>query len=269
MEILHLKKPILIGVLHLPSLPGSPKFESNPDFMNNLIEFAVRNVKRFEEGDVDAVIIENFNDNPFNKKVNDVRTISAFTIIVHEVIKNTSLPIGINLLRNSCPEAATIAIITGASFIRCNAYCETIVCPEGIIEPCAREVQEVFQYFKKKVPVFADILVKHASPLHKISIEDLVKDYEERCLADALIVTGERTGKPPNPNFVNEVLKNTKLPVFIGSGITPENIHLYKNVSGYIVGTYFKNEKGEIDIEKVKILVQRVKELKNSNSRSE
>lgn len=255
----HKARPLIIGVIHLPALPGSPNFKLTENFMSELIDFTIRNSKRLEEGGVDGIILENYHDYPFSKRVNDVKTISAIAIITHEVVKEVSIPVGINLLRNSCPEAAVIALTAGASFIRCNAFCEVIVCPEGIIEPCAREVYEVFRYFDRKVQVLADILVKHASPLHSMSIEDLIRDYEERCLADAIIVTGERTGKAPNPKVVAQILKVSRLPVLVGSGITPENVHLYKSVSGYIVGTYLKNNKGEIELEKVKKLVNIIK----------
>lgn len=136
---------------------------------------------------------------------------------------------GINLLRNSGPEAAAIAAVTGASFIRSNAYCEAVVSTEGIIEPVAREVLEVMTRLNTKITVLADIFVKHASPLHRMTIEDIAKDCIERSLADALVVTGPRTGEPPDPLLVRRVVKAVGTKILVGSGINPNNINDYRD----------------------------------------
>ena len=39
------------------------------------------------------------------------------------------------------------------------------------------------------------------------------------------------------------VRRNTDLPILIGSGATPENLHkVYSKVDGFIVGSYFKKD---------------------------
>ncbi len=252
---------VVIGALHLPPLPGSPRFRSRDDFMSELMDFALRNARRLEEAGFDAVILENFNDNPFRARVRDVRTISAITLIAYDVSRSLSIPVGVNILRNSCPEAAAIAIIANLSFIRCNAYCEALVSAEGVLRPLAREVQMVFSYFNRKVKVLADVLVKHATPLHRFSVEDLVHDCVERCLADAIVVTGSRTGKEPDLKLVRKVVECSRVPVLVGSGMTSENVRMYAMASGFIVGTYVKDVNGEVNVERAKRFVQSVRAL--------
>ncbi|WP_367834383.1 BtpA/SgcQ family protein [Vulcanisaeta sp. JCM 16159] len=145
--------------------------------------------------------------------------------------------------------------------MRSNAYCEAIVSAEGLIEPVAREVLEVMTRLNTKITVLADIFVKHASPLHRMTIEDVAKDCVERALADALVVTGPRTGEPPDPLLLRRVIKTVNTKVLVGSGINPNNIGDYREAHGFIVGTYLKDEEGQIDPTKARNMVNAVKAL--------
>lgn len=55
---------ILIGVVHLQPLPGSPRWRGD---MESVIEFAVNDARAYERGGAHAVFIENFGDVPFTK----------------------------------------------------------------------------------------------------------------------------------------------------------------------------------------------------------
>lgn len=248
----------LIGVVHLPPLPGSFFYSGN---FEEIINFAISEVRKLENGGFDAIILENFNDKPFQKRVR-TETAIAMGIIAREVKKNTSLKVGINLLRNSGYESASIASLTG-DFIRVNALCETISSPEGIIEPEALKIQEALYYTKRKIQIFADIKVKHSTSLYQIDLESLLYDCKERGLADYIIVTGERTGKLPNPETVKNVKKISPLPICVGSGITPQNIIDFSIADCFIIGTYLKNPDGKINITKVREIVSTVKSIYN------
>ena len=59
--------------------------------------------------------------------------------------------------------------------------------------------------------------------------------------ADCVIVTGSATGKPPAIADVQEAKSHCGLPVFLGSGITANNIaEFYETADGFIIGTAFK-----------------------------
>jgi len=59
-------------------------------------------------------------------------------------------------------------------------------------------------------------------------------------LADGVIVTGNATGAPATRSDVSEAVNATKLPVLVGSGITPTNIDHYAHAHGFIVGSSLK-----------------------------
>jgi len=46
---------LLIGVVHLKPLPGSPRFAGN---LESIIDFAVADARAYERGGVDAIIAE-------------------------------------------------------------------------------------------------------------------------------------------------------------------------------------------------------------------
>ena len=62
-------------------------------------------------------------------------------------------------------------------------------------------------------------------------------------LADGVIVTSQFTGTQPDTNDLIKAKSVTKLPVLIGSGMTPENIGEYLPLAdGFIVGSCFRKD---------------------------
>ncbi|AEM39200.1 photosystem I assembly BtpA [Pyrolobus fumarii 1A] len=264
-ELLAIEGKPVIGVVHLPPLPGSPRFSGN---LEDVIERAVSDAKALEEGGVDAVIVENYGDAPFAVRVREPETIAAMTVVVREVVRSVSIPVGVSLLRNSGPEAVAVAYASGAAFIRVNALCEARVAPEGILEPVAREVELKRRLLGWKGLVLADIDVKHSLPLGEGYNPRLAaREVLHRCKPDALVVTGARTGEAPEPGYVaviREAVPHAKL--LLGSGVTPDNIRLYwRLVDGFIVGSYFKKDgvtTNPVDPQRVERLMRIVERLR-------
>ena len=280
-EIFRVGKPI-ITALHLPPLPGSLRFKGN---LEEIIEFSVTQARILEESGADGIIIENYNDYPYPKRLRNPITLAAMTTIVREVVKEVSIPVGVNVLRNSSIESYCIAYATGAKFIRVNAFVEVLVTDSGTIEPTSQDLAPIRAQYPG-IKVFADILCKHGASLSyttllnqlralnwmgisaenapRKALEVIIKDAEERGLADALIVTGTRTGESPDLNLVKTVKKLSKVPVIIGSGLTPENIENYLKIAdGAIVGSYIRKDGkagNPIDRERLKRFMRAVKE---------
>ncbi|HBY94264.1 MAG TPA: BtpA family membrane complex biogenesis protein, partial [Chloroflexi bacterium] len=54
-------KPVF-GMIHLASLPGAPRYGGS---VAAVLERAVRDARALKEAGVDALVVENFNDEPF------------------------------------------------------------------------------------------------------------------------------------------------------------------------------------------------------------
>ncbi|ACB39826.1 BtpA/SgcQ family protein [Pyrobaculum neutrophilum] len=229
---------MLIGVVHL--LPAD-----EPAYLDH----AVRNARRLEEAGVDAVIVENFYDAPFKPEA-DFKTAVAVAIAAREVARALSIPIGVNLLRNACRKAAVIAKYAGGRFIRCNAYTDVVLSESGILLPQAP--------YLRGVKVLADVHVKHGLTLYPPTLAEAVETASTRARPDAIVITGRKTGEPPDPVEIATARAYTDLPVLAGSGICFNTLHLLKIVDGAIVGTCFK-EGREVDFDKASRLVREAK----------
>jgi len=260
-EIFSQKKPI-IGVVHLPALPGSPHHSKNLD---EISKFAITDARSMEEGGCDGLIIENYWDQPFLEKI-AVETVAYVTKIACEIKQNVSLPIGINALRNDPFAGLAIAHAIGGKFIRVNVYIGAAVVGAGIVQGCAAELLRYRNKLRSDVKIFADISVKHAIPLVRIPIKREARETACRGKADGLIVTGEETGSPPQLETVKRV-KNAvpDVPIIVGSGINSNNVQeLLKVADGAIVGSSLKqNIAGPIDANKVRTLVDAVVHLRS------
>jgi membrane complex biogenesis BtpA family protein len=255
------KKPI-IGVVHLPALPGTPSYHSKD--LEEISEFAISDACALEAGGCDGLIIENYWDQPFLEKMT-AETIASMTRIACDIQRNVSLPMGISALRNDPFAGLAIAHAVGGKFIRVNVFIGASVVGTGIVQGCAAELLRYRNKLRSDVKIFADIDVKHATPLVKVSIEHEAREAAYRGKADGLIVTSQETGFPPQLEIVQRV-KNavTDVEILVGSGITPKNVEeLLEVADGAIVGTSLKQSMDHpIDVNKVRTLVDAVEHLR-------
>jgi predicted TIM-barrel enzyme len=60
-------------------------------------------------------------------------------------------------------------------------------------------------------------------------------------LADGVIVSGIATGQPADVSDVKAVARAVAVPTLVGSGITPDNVHDYRDADALIVGSSVKH----------------------------
>jgi len=252
-ELFQSPKPF-IGCIHLLALPGSPRYGGR---MGEVYDTALREVEVFKRYSIDALIVENFRDKPFYPDRIPAETIAALAALTREVVKAAKVPVGINALRNDAQAAVAIATAAEAQFIRVNVHMNAVVSEQGIIQGESHHTLRLRAALRSGVLIFADVGVKHAAPLADRGLAVETRDLADRGLADAIIVSGELTGSETRVKDVDIVRRNTDLPILIGSGATPENLHkVYSKVDGFIVGSYFKKDgKADnfIDEKRVKI----------------
>ena len=86
----------IIGMVHLKPLPGSPGFSGD---LGDVERVAIADANTLIAGGVDAIMIENFGDIPFQKQVEQV-TVASMTRIVRSIVELSPNPVGVNVLRN-------------------------------------------------------------------------------------------------------------------------------------------------------------------------
>lgn len=239
------RRPLVIGMVHLLPLPGSPGYGGS---MDAVIEAARRDARALAEGGVHAIMVENFGDVPFARGRVGTETVAAMTAAARAVAETSGLPLGINVLRNDGLSAMAVAAVTGAAFIRVNVLAGARLTDQGIVEGIAYELLRYRSSLGAgDVAILADISVKHSRPL---APEDTALDAEElvgRSGAAALIVTGATTGRPVDEAYLAELGRAVDVPILVGSGVTTTTApRLLATASGFIVGTSLK-EDGRLD----------------------
>lgn len=233
----------VIGVVHLLPLPTSARWQGS---LQLVVNRAVQEAMALAAGGVHGIIVENFFDAPFTKGAVDPAVVSAMTIVVSRLKQLVTVPIGINVLRNDAHSGLAIAACTGAEFIRVNVLTGVMATDQGLIEGDAYRIMRYRQALGSDIKVFADVLVKHATPVGTINEEtalaNAVADTIHRGLADAIIVSGGVTGEPPTQQDLAKAKAAAgKTPILIGSGATVDNIsQLMHMANGVIVASSLK-----------------------------
>ena len=234
----------VIGVIHLPALPGSPAYGGEP--LDDLVDTALADASRYARGGVHGLIVENHGDIPFAKP-DDLgpETAAVMAVISDRVRRDVGLPLGINVLANAALHALAIAQAGGAGFVRVNQWANAYVANEGLLEgPAAAATRYRARLHAQHLRVFADVHVKHGA--HAItadrSLAELTRDLEFFD-ADAVIVTGQRTGDGAQLDDLRAVRAATGLPLLVGSGVDEANVGaILAHAGGVIVASALKEE---------------------------
>lgn len=233
-------KPI-IGMLHVPALPGSPlnslEFEA-------IVDWVLRDAKILNDGGIDGFILENFGDLPFYPDHVPPHTVAFMSSLAREVGRNFKQPLGINVLRNDAMSALAVAAAVGARFIRVNIHTGARLTDQGIVEGNAYRLLRYRKLLGRDVKIFADVDVKHSSPLAARDLSNEVEETISRGCADGIIVTGSATGKQTALEDLQQAVAAARdTPVLVGSGIDDNNVaSLLAVADGLIVGTALKRD---------------------------
>lgn len=228
----------LIGVLHLPPLPGSPRAMLG---MAQICEDAARDAFLLADLGYDLVMIENFGDAPFFPGRVPSVTVSAMTACAYAVRDRVpKLPLGINVLRNDADSALAIAAVVDAACIRVNVHTSARVTDQGLVQGDAATTLRTRRALGASgIAIWADVDVKHSAPLAPRPIGDEARDIFFRGMAEALLVTGQGTGKTVDRADLEAVRSAVpNAPLFVASGACAEDLStLATQCNGVIVGS--------------------------------
>lgn len=248
----------LIGMVHLPALPGTPGAREP---LHAIIDRAVEQTRVLTQAGFDAVLVENFGDAPFFAERVEPHTIAAMAMVVAEVRRQWPGPIGVNVLRNDAMGAVAVAAMAAADFVRVNVHVGVYAADQGIVQGRAAETLRYRDAVRWPGAILADVHVKHAEP---ISTHDLARAAEEtayRGRADALIVSGTTTGRPTAMDDLRTVRAAVPdKPLYVGSGVDAQSVGAVLHVAdGVIVGTALKVDgrtEGDLDPRRIDAVVK-------------
>ncbi len=232
----------LIGVVHCPAFPGSPRYRGAP--IAQIYDTCLRDAEAYMAGGFSGLIIENHGDVPFSKPEDITpETAACLSVAADRIRTATGAPLGVNVLANAPIHALAVAAATGAAFIRVNQWANAYVANEGFMEGRAAEAMRYRSLLRAEgVRVFADSHVKHGA--HAITADRTIGELTRDLAffdADAIIATGQRTGDTATMAEIDEVRAATHLPLLVGSGVTAANIAaILTRTDGVIVASSLK-----------------------------
>jgi membrane complex biogenesis BtpA family protein len=230
----------LIGMIHLPALPGTPQNELSVDA---ICEQALESARKLRDAGFHGLMIENMHDRPYLRRHVGPEIVAAMVAVGREVRRAAGLPLGVQVLGGANRAALATALGCDADFVRVEGFVFSHVADEGLMHSDAGELLRYRRAIgAAQIRVFADIKKKHAA--HAITADiDLVGSAKaaEFFLADGIIVTGSVTGEAADPKEVGAVYQAVRIPTLVGSGVTPDNLSSFDQAEAFIVGSALKH----------------------------
>jgi len=232
-------KPV-IAMIHVGALPGTPAHALS---LAEIERQACAEARIYRAAGVQGLMLENMHDTPYLRGAVGPEIVAALAIVARAVRELAGLPCGVQVLAGANREALAVAHAAGLDFIRAEGFAFAHVADEGLIQSSAAELLRYRRAIgADRVQVWADVKKKHSS--HAITADVGIGDTAEAVgfmRGDAVIVTGSVTGDAPQADEVKAVQAKCALPVYLGSGVTAENLRkFYRVADGFIVGSHFK-----------------------------
>ncbi len=238
-DFLGSKKKVVIAMVHIGALPGTPLYDADGG-MPRLIANAARDVEALQAGGVDAVMFGNEGDRPYILKASP-ESLAAFGFAVGQLKREIKVPFGVDYLWYPIATVG-LAAATGAKFgreIMTGVYDSDM----GLWAPdCAGALRLRHNLGRDDLKLMYNVNAEFASPIGTRTIAQRAKSAVFSALADVVLVSGIMTGQAVETSdlkAVKAVLGDT--PVFANTGVNIDNVKDILAVGdGCIIGTHFK-----------------------------
>ena len=238
----------IIGMVHLPPLPGTPFYRQEP--MAAFCATAVADARALEAGGASGCLIQTV-DRVYAAECDPAR-LAALTLIAAAVVEATrpDFIVGIQIMKNALEASIAVAKVVGADFVRATAFIGATNSQFGVLRG---DPYRLLSYRKQigaeSVAIVADIRTQHFSwaegtpPLGRIAKWAKEAGADAVCVGDpddavTLALLGEIRSRVPD------------LPVVISGHTTPTNAaQLLPAAEGAFVGTCLQRSgwSGRID----------------------
>lgn len=233
-------KPI-IGMAHLPALPGTPLYDAAGG-MPAIRDAVRRDLDALQTGGIHAVMFCNENDRPYRLDA-DVASVAAMADVVASLRDELSIPFGVNVLWD--PRATlAVAAATGAAFCR-EIFAGAFAGDFGL---WVRTAGDAFRYRREigaeQVRLMFNINAEFAQQLAPRPIAAVARSIAFSSSPDAMLISGPITGQAANASALAEVaeaIRPTGIPLLVNTGFSAANAaELLQYADGAIVGSSLK-----------------------------
>jgi len=255
------RKPI-IGMAHLPALPGAPLYDTAGG-MAAIRDWVKRDLAALQEGGVNAVMFCNENDRPYVLDANPA-SVAAMADVVASLRGELSVPFGVDVLWDPIATLA-VAAATGAAFAR-EIFTGAFAGDFGL---WVRNAGDAFRYRRsvgaEGVRLIFNINAEFAAPVASRPVADVARSVAFSSSPDAIAVSGPITGQPVDASALADVaaaIRDTGIPLLVNTGFRANLAKdLLRYADGAIVGSSLKVDGitwNRVDVKRVKELMRAV-----------
>lgn len=233
------KKKVVIGMVHIGALPGTPLYDEKGG-MAKLIEGAAADLENLQAGGVDAVMFGNENDRPYSLKA-PTSSVAAMSAVIATVKHKIRVPFGVNYLWDPAASVA-LAAATGARFVR-EIFTGVYASDMGLWVPACDDALKARRNLDvRDLKLLFNINAEFAASLDTRPLPLRAKSAVFSALADAILVSGPITGQATDQSELSAVAAAINdVPVLANTGVNINNVTDVLSVAdGCVVGTHFK-----------------------------
>jgi membrane complex biogenesis BtpA family protein len=235
------KRKTIIGMVHLPALPGTPLYDAAGG-MAAIRDWVKRDLEALQSGGIDAVMFCNENDRPYRLEA-DFASVAAISDVVASMRDQLSVPFGVNVLWD--PRATlAVAAATGAAFCR-EIFTGAFAGDFGLWVRCAGDSARYRREVgADTVRMLFNINAEFAAPIAPRPVAQLARSVAFSSNPDAICVSGAITSQAADAFELAEVcsaIAGTGIPVLVNTGFKAANAEtLLGYADGAIVGSSLK-----------------------------
>jgi membrane complex biogenesis BtpA family protein len=236
----------LVAVVHLPPSPGCVGFHGADSSERQL----AADLDTLSNAGVDGVLLENENDKPHTLTASPEQE-RWLARLAGFARRQLTVPLGINVQRIDWQAALRIAAKASLDMVRLDVFVDRVRMLDRTVQVDPLAVRQLRDALgAERVQLWTDVQVKHAEVLEPRPLAvSAGRAFAEG--ADAVLVTGARTGEAPRRDELGAARSADGDSVtLIGSGLDAANAStLAAHADGALVGTALK--RGErIDAER-------------------
>jgi predicted TIM-barrel enzyme len=226
--MLEMRKPLIIGAVHLPFYGRCNPATS----MAQLEEYVIANCRVFFDNGIDTLYIQDENMSPGKATEETIAVTAALGRLVKREIPSLRLGIIVEAHDGAAPIA--VAHACGADFVRIKVFAGAMLKSTGVQQACGIEAVQYRTAIGANIAILADCHDRTGHPLAPVPI-GIVTDWACRIGADAIILTGMCYMESLDFLVIGRSIAGNR-PLLIGGGVTANNIReVLQHADGAVV----------------------------------
>src|SRR5919109_2106601 len=217
------KKKVVIGMVHLLPLPGTPFYQEGT--MELALDNVLADATALYQGGADGCLIQTVDRVYPAGDEADYARVAAMAMIAKAVADATGpeFQIGIQIMLNALKASVAVAKVCGGSFLRCTALVGATVSAVGMVEANPHDFLTYRAHIgAQQVKLIAEVNSRHFRWLGDTSTADIAR-MAARVGADAVEVA--HVDEATNARLVRDIKQAMpQLPVILGGYTTHDNV---------------------------------------------